>query len=249
MSNDSAQGRAVGAHPGSFSGGENFRWTSWAQTDSDPLCARSGTVDSQHRRAMAHAAAELPELQNCASAFSELVMIVSSHGLFKLTGYLAIKRIYIRLFNDGKDSTSVSFPLQPLRPHNARTRARPRPRLCNPMARAAASTSLTVVSTLGPPVGLTSTATRVAAVTSSRRSSSRFATTSPPKKLIPVRLPPGRARLATRPSLTGSSATLKMMGIVAVAVLAANAAALLPVEITATRRRTNLAASSGSRSI
>src|SRR2546430_2876395 len=73
MSNDSAQGRAVGAHPGSFSGGENCRWTSWAQTDFDPLCARSGTVDSQHRRAMAHAAAELPELQNCASALSDLV--------------------------------------------------------------------------------------------------------------------------------------------------------------------------------
>ena len=55
-------------------------------------------------------------------------MIVSSHGLFKLTGYLALKRVYIRLFNDGKDSTSVSFPLQPLKPHNARTRARARPR-------------------------------------------------------------------------------------------------------------------------
>src|SRR5438876_12245854 len=46
MSNDSAQGRAVGTHPGSFSGGENCRWTSWAQTDSDPLCARSGAYDS-----------------------------------------------------------------------------------------------------------------------------------------------------------------------------------------------------------
>src|SRR6266498_1086871 len=123
MSNDSAHGRPVGTHPGSFSRGEYCRWTSWAQTDSDALCARSGAVDSQHRRAMAHAAAELPELQNCASAFSELVMIVSSHGLFKLTGYLALKRVYIRLFNDGKDSTSVSFPLQPLKPHNARTRA------------------------------------------------------------------------------------------------------------------------------
>src|SRR5438105_2234495 len=32
MSNDSAHGRAVGAHPGSFSGGESWRWTSWAQT-------------------------------------------------------------------------------------------------------------------------------------------------------------------------------------------------------------------------
>src|SRR6266545_4356964 len=73
MSNDSAHGRAVGTHPGSFSGGEYCRWTSWAQTDSDALCARSGPVDSQHRRAMAHAAAELPELQNCASALSDLV--------------------------------------------------------------------------------------------------------------------------------------------------------------------------------
>ena len=70
------------------------------------------------------------------------------------------------------------------------------------------------------------------------------------KKLIPVRLPPGRARLATRPSLTGSSPTTKTMGIVVVAALAANAAAVLPVvAITATCRRTNSAASAGSRSI
>src|SRR5712691_2540713 len=53
MSNDSAHGRAVETHPGSFSGGEYCRWTSWAQTDSDALCARSGPVDSQHRGAMA----------------------------------------------------------------------------------------------------------------------------------------------------------------------------------------------------
>src|SRR6476619_1560405 len=52
MSNDSAHGRAVGTHPGSFSGGEYCRWASWAKTDSDALCARSGIVDSQHRRAM-----------------------------------------------------------------------------------------------------------------------------------------------------------------------------------------------------
>ena len=75
--------------------------------------------------------------------------------------------------------------------------------------------------------GLTSTATRAAPGTSSRRSSSRFAANSHVKKLIPVRLPPGRARLATRPSLTGSSATRKTMGIVVVAALAANAAAVL----------------------
>ncbi len=52
----------------------------------------------------------------------------------------------------------------------------------------------------------------------------------------PVKLPPGRARLVTRPSRTGSSGTAKTMGIVAVA-FAANAAAGLPTAaITATRR-------------
>src|SRR5262249_43022357 len=50
-----------------------FREEAIAQTDSNALCARSSPVDSQHRRAMAHAAAELPELQNRASALSDLV--------------------------------------------------------------------------------------------------------------------------------------------------------------------------------
>ena len=40
--------------------------------DPDPSCAGSGTVDSQHRCAMAHAAAKLSELQNCASALSNI---------------------------------------------------------------------------------------------------------------------------------------------------------------------------------
>src|SRR5262249_21386511 len=68
------------------------------------------------------------------------------------------------------------------------------------------------------------------------------------KKLIPVRLPPGRARLVTRPSLTGSSGTPKTMGIVVVAALAANAAEP-SAAITETWRRTRSAASAGSRSI
>src|SRR5262245_52459629 len=51
--------------------------------------------------------------------------------------------------------------------------------------------------------GSISTATRAALGTSSRSSSSRFATNSALKKLIPVRFPPGRARLATRPNLSG----------------------------------------------
>ena len=39
---------------------------------------------------------------------------------------------------------------------------------------------------------------------------------------MPVALPPGRARLATRPSLTGSSPTMNTIGIVVVAALAAS---------------------------
>jgi hypothetical protein len=62
----------------------------------------------------------------------------------------------------------------------------------------------------------------------------------------PVRLPPGRARLATRPSLTGSSPEMNTMGIVVVAALAANAAAGPPlVAITATRRRRSEQTSAG----
>src|SRR5262249_5367259 len=72
--------------------------------------------------------------------------------------------------------------------------------------------------------GLTSTATRLAVGSNSRRSSSRFAANSALKKLIPVRLPAGRARLATRPSLAGSSPMRNTIGIVVVAALAANPA-------------------------
>src|SRR5262249_9881630 len=103
--------------------------------------------------------------------------------------------------------------------------------ICSPMVRAAGSTSLNVVSVFVALAGLTSPATRVAAGTSARRSSSRFAVNSPTRKLMPVRLPSGRERLATRPSLTGSSATAKTMGIVVVAALAANATAGPPLVV------------------
>src|SRR5262249_29880722 len=78
-----------------------------------------------------------------------------------------------------------------------------------------------VVSALVALAGLRSTAKRTALGNSSCRSPSRFETTSMVKKLTPVALPPGRARLATRPSLTGSSPTANTIGIVAVAALAA----------------------------
>jgi hypothetical protein len=67
------------------------------------------------------------------------------------------------------------------------------------------------------PDGVTSTAMRVDEGTSSRKSSNRFELSSALRKLMPERLPPGRARLATRPRLTGSSATMNTIGIVAVA--------------------------------
>src|SRR5262249_11920173 len=64
------------------------------------------------------------------------------------------------------------------------------------------------------------------------------------------KLPPGRARLVTKPSLTGSSPVMKTMGIVGVAPLAATTAGGPPtVANTATCRRTNSAANAGSRSI
>src|SRR5437764_13818727 len=57
-------------------------------------------------------------------------------------------------------------------------------------------------------------ATRAAPGTIVRNSSRRFAANSLAKKFTPVRLPPGRLRLATSPILTGSAPTWKTIGIV-----------------------------------
>src|SRR6476659_6050854 len=78
MTNDSADGRTVGAHSEAYSGGAYSRWAFWTQADSDSSCAGSGSVDSQHRCAIAYAAAKLSELQNCASTLSNLVH--DNHG-------------------------------------------------------------------------------------------------------------------------------------------------------------------------
>ena len=73
---------------------------------------------------------------------------------------------------------------------------------------------------------------------------------SPPaRKLAPVTLPPGRFRLATRPSLTGSSPVAKTIGIVAVASLAARAAGKPLAQMTRAGRRTSSTASAGDRSL
>jgi hypothetical protein len=85
--------------------------------------------------------------------------------------------------------------------------------------------------------------------TSSQSISNRFSVNAPVRMLTPVRLPPGWARLATRPNPTGSPTSLKTVGIVEVAFLAASAGgAPPPVTITLTLRLTKSAASAGNRS-
>ena len=68
------------------------------------------------------------------------------------------------------------------------------------------------------------------------------------KKSCPVTLPPGRARLATRPKATGSPGVTITIGMAVVAPLAANAGGPPVTTIRSTLRRTRSAASSGRRS-
>src|SRR5215471_7830341 len=70
--------------------------------------------------------------------------------------------------------------------------------------------------------------------TASRKSSRRLAAVSPNWFDKPVRLPPGRARLATRPVLTGSFTVAKTIGIIAVACFAAIAAGVVDATMRST---------------
>ena len=88
----------------------------------------------------------------------------------------------------------------------------------------------------------------VAVGTNSCSSSSRFGPSSTPRVVTPVRLPPGRLRLATSPASTGSTPIEKTIGIVVVAAFAAGAAGVPVATITATWRRTRSAANAGRRS-
>ena len=90
--------------------------------------------------------------------------------------------------------------------------------------------------------------TRASFGTASLSISSLFVFSSTAKLDSPVTLPPGRARLATRPSPTGSAAFVITMGMVVVAFFAANAAGPPVTTIRSTLRRTRSAASSGRRS-
>ena len=86
----------------------------------------------------------------------------------------------------------------------------------------------------------------VALGTNSPKSPRRFGINSEDNRVAPVTLPPGRLRLATRPSLTGSAPVWNTIGIVAVAAFAASAGAEpRQAAITATGRRTSSAARTG----
>src|SRR4029453_1067447 len=76
-----------------------------------------------------------------------------------------------------------------------------------------------------------------------------LATNFGPRKVDPVTFPPGRARLATSPSFTGSCIVITTMGMVTVACFAARASAVLPATMRSTLRRTSSAARVGNRSI
>ena len=68
-------------------------------------------------------------------------------------------------------------------------------------------------------------------------------------QLMPVTFAPGRLRLATKPSFTGSPPVAKTIGMTAVAALAATPDAVTPVAtMTVTCRRTRSAARTGNRS-
>src|SRR5262245_42212348 len=67
---------------------------------------------------------------------------------------------------------------------------------------------------------------------SSCSSSSRFDPSSTPNTVTPVRLPPGRLRLVTSPTSTGSNPIMKTIGIVVVVAFAAGAEGLPIAAIT-----------------
>src|SRR5262249_14994210 len=85
MSDDSADKRAVGAHPESFSGRAHARWTSWTQADPDPTCFRSCIVDTQHRRAVADAADVAMESAGVTLVKGDLARIARARALSRAT--------------------------------------------------------------------------------------------------------------------------------------------------------------------
>jgi hypothetical protein len=75
-----------------------------------------------------------------------------------------------------------------------------------------------------------------------------LAANAPDNIVTPVAFPPGRFKLATKPSLTGSSPVMKVIGIEFVAAFAPATEGLF-AKITVTRLLTKSAASDGRRSL
>jgi hypothetical protein len=116
--------------------------------------------------------------------------------------------------------------------------------ICRPSAAAADCTFLILARLVSPRKPM-----RTALGTSSHRSPSRLLSSSVFMEVIPVMLPPGRLKLATRPSSTGSPPFRNTIGIVFVAAWATRDGATPPTAaMTATLRPTRSAANSGSRS-
>ena len=82
----------------------------------------------------------------------------------------------------------------------------------------------------------------------SLRRCSRFPPSSGTMRLMPVTLPPGRARLDTSPLATGSPALVMTIGITLVACLAAKGPRCAWDTMTSTLSRTSSAAKADSRS-
>src|SRR5262245_60485569 len=98
-------------------------------------------------------------------------------------------------------------------------------------------------------LGLTITAIRVAAGTSSRTNSRCFAPSSTLNQITPVTFPSGWLKLLTSPARTGSAPLVNTIGIVVVSDFATRAVWLPPVAaMTATRRAIRSAASARNRS-
>ena len=82
----------------------------------------------------------------------------------------------------------------------------------------------------------------------SLNSSSRLPRTSAPIEVVPVTLPPGRAKLATKPLRTASLVLTMTMGMTLVALVAADAASLPTTAMSSTLSRMSSPTSSGKRS-
>ena len=97
-------------------------------------------------------------------------------------------------------------------------------------------------------VGFASSAIDARLGTAAWSSSICFAAISVPRKLSPVTLPPGRDRLPTRPTATGSAGIVMTIGTVRVTCFAASAVCVDETTMTSTRLRTSssIAASAGS---